>query len=216
MAEAESAKVCPYCGTAPGRTLTCSGCGTNLMYARLITRADWDARQARAEGGSGGLAPVTIRRTAYLGGHPVLGADKIPDVRVVIDDNGWMGTRSVSVDSVGREDRRSVFLLPWTTIDRVEIRVGGSTSDDDDRGLASRSNRSARRSRAQTESPSRCRDKRRPGVFRIEATGPEATPHATGAMADDTSHHYVRNFHRFAGSTGSVGRHRRRSTSGTG
>jgi Short C-terminal domain len=118
-------KVCPRCGTDPGGAITCPGCGTNLAYTRLLTRTEWETKQTKVEDTSGEISPMIIRGATYLGGHPKLGKQRISRVEIVVDDRGWTGTRSLSVDSSGREVREVQFSLPWDAVTEVEVEVGG-------------------------------------------------------------------------------------------
>ena len=118
-------KVCPRCGTDPDRAITCPGCGTNLAYTRLLTRTEWETKQTTVEETSGEIAPMIIRGATYLGGHPKLGRQRISRLEIIVDDRGWTCTRSLSVDSSGREVREVQFSLPWDAVTEVEVEVGG-------------------------------------------------------------------------------------------
>lgn len=121
----KSQMVCPTCGIEPQGAVTCPACGTNLAYTRLVSRATWETRQARDEGDTGSPSPVVIRKATYLGGHPRLGDQRVSDLEITVDDRGWTATRSVSVDSSGRETRQTRFSLPWEEIRTMEVEVGG-------------------------------------------------------------------------------------------
>ena len=125
MRAGSAEKVCPRCGTAPGKVITCPGCGTNLRDERLVTRTEWQAKQAEPGAAPDALVPMVIRNAIYLGGdHPKLGQQRISQLEIVVDDRGWTGTRSVSVDSSGREVREVRFSLPWDAVKGVEVEVG--------------------------------------------------------------------------------------------
>ena len=67
---------------------------------------------------------MVIRNAIYLGGHPKLGQQRISQLEIVVDDRGWTGSRSVSVDSSGREVREVRFSLLWDAVKGVEVEVG--------------------------------------------------------------------------------------------
>jgi hypothetical protein len=94
------------------------------MYTRLVTRTEWCAKQAELTATGTALAPMVLSSATYLGGHPKLGEERIAQLEIVVDDRGWTGTRSVSVDLSGREVREVQFSLPWDAIRGVEVEVG--------------------------------------------------------------------------------------------
>ena len=71
------------------------------------------------------MSPMVIRKATYLGGHPTLGDQRVADLEITIDERGWTATRSVAVDSSGREIRETRFSVPWEAIRNVEVEVGG-------------------------------------------------------------------------------------------
>ena len=115
-AAVKTQSVCPNCKTDARGAVMCPGCGANLTYKRLVTRVAWDGRGSRA--------PVVIRGASYYGGHPLVGEQRLRNLEIVVDDNGWRATQSVAVDNMGRETREVRFSIGWESIKTVQIEVG--------------------------------------------------------------------------------------------